>query len=193
MVNHDINVFGGISKRKDHSQRFDQSRNILDKTIIITFHGVWNELKNDNIGARPTRYCPAHQMVMNKFVPFLVSTFLMIEDNNDSNENGIWPNLTDGRKEFNEKFDDREYDYNTIVDYKSQVVSSNEIKSQEESQVEPKVYGAAAIGALDRLDTALLQEESSTIGDASVSDSDHKQNEIEVYEANSKGNKEKMS
>ena len=64
MVNHDINIFGGISKRKDHSHRFDQSRNTLDQTI--PFRGVWNELKNDNIGARPTRYCPVYQMVMNK-------------------------------------------------------------------------------------------------------------------------------
>ena len=73
--------------------------------------------------ARPTRYFPAYQMVMNKFVPFLVSTFLMIQDNNDSNEKGIWQNLID----------------------------------------------------------------------ATVSDSDHKQNELEIYEANSKEIRENES
>ena len=117
----------------------------------------------------------------------------MIQDNNDSNENGIWQNLIDCRKECNGKFDNREYDYNNIVDYKSQVISINDIKNQEESQVKPKVYGAAVGAALDRLYTALLQEKSSTIGDASVSDSDHKQNELEIYEANSKEIRENES
>ena len=86
---------------------------------------------------------------------------IILEQNlQDSNEKGIWQNLIDGRKKFNGKFANREYDY------KSQVVSINEIKNQEESQVKPKVYGAAAIGvALDRLDSALFQEESSQNGE----------------------------
>ena len=59
MANHDVNIFGGISKSKDYSPRFDPSRYTLDKTM--TFHGVWNECKAPKKSSKPERQVESQQ------------------------------------------------------------------------------------------------------------------------------------
>ena len=80
---------------------------------------------------------------MNKFVPFLVSTFLIFD--NDPKDH--WKYAVNGYKDFDAEFDNRSFDYNndnsnvnsnkTICDYKTQVASINEIHKQKHSTKNP--------------------------------------------------------
>ena len=89
----------------------------------MTFRGIFSELGNKNIDKRPTRYCPAYQMVMYKFVPFLVSTFAKF----DKDRKNTFTTIVDGRKEYSHEFDNREYDYNHGNDYFYKVKSIHEL------------------------------------------------------------------
>ena len=103
MANQDSNVFGGDSNSKDYAHTFDPRRRNLDENV--TFRGVYDKLGSTTQFERGTRYCPGYQMVMKKFVPYLVKKFAKFGDKHKDLEKS----LVDGVKPYNKDFDKRKY------------------------------------------------------------------------------------
>ena len=121
MANHDPTVFGGMLESNQYSHEFDPTRNRLNETM--TFRGTFDEITDNNVDRRPMKYCPGYQMIVNKFVPFLVNMFIQF----DNDKNDIFKYVSDGTKEYQSRFDNRNYHYNHGTKYSDKTKSINEI------------------------------------------------------------------